>query len=91
LWATPVSTARLAAVFANGLAGEALRCAQLKATAVIEGAGDHCCEYMTGGVIVVLGKVGRNVGAGMTGGLAYFLDEMGGLHLVNQEIVKLNA
>jgi len=42
-----------------------VRCPQLKGTAVIEGAGDHCCEYMTGGVIVVLGKVGRNVGAGM--------------------------
>lgn len=47
------------------------------AKAVIEGAGDHCCEYMTGGVIVVLGKTGRNVGAGMTGGIAYFLDETG--------------
>ena len=46
-------------------------------TAVIEGAGDHCCEYMTGGIIVVLGKVGRNVAAGMTGGLAYSLDEDG--------------
>jgi glutamate synthase (ferredoxin) len=58
--------------------------------AVIEGAGDHCCEYMTGGVVVVLGKVGRNVGAGMTGGLAYFLDEDGSFPaLVNPEIVKL--
>ena len=58
--------------------------------AVIEGAGDHCCEYMTGGVIVVLGKVGRNVGAGMTGGLAYFLDEDNSFpELVNPEIVKI--
>jgi len=66
LWATPVSTARLAAVFANGWL-VSVRCPQPKGTAVI--AGDHRCEYMTGGVIVVLGKVGRNVGAGMTGGL----------------------
>ena len=42
---------------------------------MIEGAGDHCCEYMTGGVVVVLGEVGRNFGAGMTGGIAYVLDE----------------
>jgi len=57
---------------------------------VIEGAGDHCCEYMTGGVIVVLGNVGRNVGAGMTGGLAYFLDEDGSFPAkVNPEIVKI--
>jgi glutamate synthase (ferredoxin) len=56
---------------------------------VIEGAGDHCCEYMTGGVIVVLGKTGRNVGAGMTGGLAYFLDEDGSFsEKVNPEIIK---
>ncbi len=54
------------------------------------GAGDHCCQYMTGGVVVVLSKVGRNVGAGMTGGLAYFLDEDGSFPaLVNQEIVQL--
>ena len=77
-------------LFANGLAGERFAVRNSKATAVIEGAGDHCCEYMTGGVIVVLGKVGRNVGAGMTGGLAYFLDEDGNFpELVNREIVKL--
>ena len=45
--------------------------------AVVEGAGDHCCEYMTGGAVVCLGPVGRNVGAGMTGGLGYFYDEDG--------------
>ena len=44
------------------------------AQAVIEGTGDHCCEYMTGGVVVSLGPVGRNVGAGQTGGWGYFLD-----------------
>jgi len=43
--------------------------------AVIEGAGDHCCEYMTGGVVVVLGRTGRNFAAGMSGGIAYVLDE----------------
>ncbi len=77
-------------LFANGLAGERFAVRNSKATAVIEGAGDHCCEYMTGGFVVVLGKVGRNVGAGMTGGLAYFLDEDGMFpELVNREIVKL--
>jgi glutamate synthase (ferredoxin) len=77
-------------LFANGLAGERFAVRNSKGTAVIEGAGDHCCEYMTGGAIVVLGKVGRNVGAGMTGGLAYFLDEDDNFPaLVNQEIVKL--
>jgi glutamate synthase (NADPH/NADH) large chain len=47
------------------------------AVAVIEGAGDHCCEYMTGGVVVVLGYTGRNFAAGMSGGIAYVLDEDG--------------
>src|SRR5690606_2931514 len=42
--------------------------------AVVEGAGDHCCEYMTGGTVVVLGRTGQNFGAGFTGGLAYVLD-----------------
>ncbi|AFZ00551.1 glutamate synthase large subunit [Calothrix sp. PCC 6303] len=77
-------------LFANGLAGERFAVRNSKATAVIEGAGDHCCEYMTGGTIVVLGAVGRNVGAGMTGGIAYFLDEVGNFpELVNPEIVKI--
>jgi len=58
--------------------------------AVVEGTGDHCCEYMTGGTIVVLGKVGRNVGAGMTGGIGYFLDEDDTfLEKVNGEIVTV--
>ncbi|MBD2353228.1 glutamate synthase large subunit [Tolypothrix sp. FACHB-123] len=77
-------------LFANGLAGERFAVRNSKGVAVIEGAGDHCCEYMTGGVIVVLGKVGRNVAAGMTGGLAYFLDEDGSFpELVNKDIVKI--
>jgi glutamate synthase (ferredoxin) len=61
-------------LYANGIAGERFAVRNSRATAVVEGAGDHCCEYMTGGVVVVLGAVGRNVGAGMTGGLGYFLD-----------------
>jgi glutamate synthase (ferredoxin) len=77
-------------LYANGQAGERFAVRNSAAKAVIEGAGDHCCEYMTGGVIVVLGKVGRNVGAGMTGGLAYFLDEDGSFSKkVNPEIVKV--
>ncbi|MBD2740682.1 glutamate synthase-related protein [Coleofasciculus sp. FACHB-1120] len=77
-------------MLANGQAGERFAVRNSKGMAVIEGAGDHCCEYMTGGVIVVLGRVGRNVGAGMTGGLAYFLDEDGSFtSKVNPEIVKL--
>ncbi|CAA9301990.1 Ferredoxin-dependent glutamate synthase [uncultured Coleofasciculus sp.] len=77
-------------LFANGGAGERFGVRNSTGKAVIEGAGDHCCEYMTGGVIVVLGNVGRNVGAGMTGGLAYFLDEDGSMpSKVNPEIVKI--
>jgi glutamate synthase (ferredoxin) len=77
-------------LYAQGRAGERFAVRNSKAQAVIEGAGDHCCEYMTGGVIVVLGQVGRNVGAGMTGGLAYFLDEDGSLaQKVNKEIIKI--
>ncbi len=77
-------------LFAHGGAGERFGVRNSKGQAVIEGAGDHCCEYMTGGIIVVLGQVGRNVGAGMTGGLAYFLDEDGSFPAkVNREIVKL--
>jgi len=77
-------------LFAEGQAGERFAVRNSAAKAVIEGAGDHCCEYMTGGVIVVLGKVGRNVGAGMTGGLAYFLDEDGSfVKKINPEIVKM--
>lgn len=77
-------------LFASGKAGERFAVRNSKGQAVIEGAGDHCCEYMTGGVVVVLGKVGRNVGAGQTGGLGYFLDEDGSFPAkVNPEIVKI--
>lgn len=77
-------------LFASGQAGERFAVRNSLGRAVIEGAGDHCCEYMTGGLIVVLGKVGRNVGAGMTGGMAYLLDETGNLPAkVNSEIVRI--
>ncbi len=61
-------------LFAAGTAGERFAVRNSGAVAVIEGAGDHCCEYMTGGVVVVLGRTGINFGAGMTGGFAYVLD-----------------
>jgi glutamate synthase (NADPH/NADH) large chain len=61
----------------RGVAGERFAVRNSGATAVIEGAGDHCCEYMTGGVVVVLGPTGRNFAAGMSGGIAYVLDEDG--------------
>ncbi len=77
-------------LFANGRAGERFAVRNSAANAVVEGAGDHCCEYMTGGVVVVLGSVGRNVGAGMTGGLGYFFDEGGSFQAkVNPEIVSV--
>jgi glutamate synthase domain-containing protein 2/glutamate synthase domain-containing protein 1/glutamate synthase domain-containing protein 3 len=62
-------------VFINGVAGERFCVRNSGARAVVEGVGDHCCEYMTGGLVVVLGKTGCNFGAGMSGGLAYVLDE----------------
>jgi glutamate synthase (NADPH/NADH) large chain len=61
-------------LFAAGLAGERFAVRNSGAIAVIEGAGDHCCEYMTGGVVCVLGRTGVNFGAGFTGGFAYVLD-----------------
>jgi len=61
----------------RGVAGERFAVRNSGATAVIEGAGDHCCEYMTGGVAVVLGPTGRNFAAGMSGGIAYVLDADG--------------
>ena len=61
----------------RGVAGERFAVRNSGAVAVIEGAGDHCCEYMTGGIVVVLGRTGRNFAAGMSGGVAYVLDEDG--------------
>jgi glutamate synthase domain-containing protein 3 len=62
-------------VFINGMAGERFAVRNSGAVAVVEGVGDHGCEYMTGGVVVVLGRTGINFAAGMSGGVAYVLDE----------------
>ena len=64
-------------VFLNGMAGERFAVRNSGATAVVEGVGDHGCEYMTNGLVVVLGACGRNFAAGMSGGIAYVLDEDG--------------
>src|SRR6266487_2490425 len=64
-------------LFAAGRAGDRFAVRNSGAVAVLEGAGNHCCEYMTAGVVVVLGPVGRNFGAGMSNGAAYVLDELG--------------
>src|SRR4029078_2216811 len=61
----------------RGVAGERFAVRNSGAIAVVEGAGDHCCEYMTGGVVLGLGPTGRNFAAGMSGGIAYVLDEDG--------------
>jgi glutamate synthase domain-containing protein 3 len=63
--------------FFNGMAGERFAVRNSGATAVVEGVGDHGCEYMTNGLVVVLGCTGRNFAAGMTGGIAYVLDQVG--------------
>ncbi len=62
-------------VFINGLAGERFAVRNSGAVAVVEGVGDHGCEYMTGGIVVVLGRTGRNFAAGMSGGIAYVYDD----------------
>jgi glutamate synthase (NADPH/NADH) large chain len=78
-------------LFAAGRAGERFAVRNSGATAVIEGAGDHCCEYMTDGVVVVLGKTGVNFGAGMTGGFAYILDiERDFVDLYNHELIDIH-
>ncbi|HFD80105.1 MAG TPA: glutamate synthase large subunit [Gammaproteobacteria bacterium] len=74
----------------RGVAGERFAVRNSGATAVVEGVGDHGCEYMTGGVVVVLGKTGRNFAAGMSGGIAYVLDEDGTFeHCCNLAMVEL--
>ncbi|MGA9953373.1 MAG: glutamate synthase-related protein, partial [Bradyrhizobium sp.] len=74
----------------RGIAGERFAVRNSGAIAVVEGAGDHCCEYMTGGIVVVLGKTGRNFAAGMSGGIAYVLDEAGDFRkLCNLAMVEL--
>jgi glutamate synthase (NADPH) large chain len=74
----------------RGIAGERFAVRNSGAVAVVEGAGDHCCEYMTGGIVVVLGKTGRNFAAGMSGGIAYVVDEAGDFEkLCNLSMVEL--
>jgi len=78
-------------LFAAGRAGERFAVRNSGATAVVEGLGDHGCEYMTNGCVVVLGPVGYNFGAGMTGGVAYVLDEANSLAIrYNRELVQLD-
>jgi glutamate synthase (ferredoxin) len=80
------------ALYAAGRAGERFAVRNSGAVAVIEGLGDHGCEYMTGGVVLVLGATGRNFAAGMTGGLAYVFDEEGSFATrCNPEMVELGA
>ncbi len=77
-------------LYAAGRAGERFAVRNSGARAVIEGAGDHCCEYMTGGVITVLGATGHNFGAGMTGGFAYVLDlDNSFVDKYNMELVEI--
>ncbi|HEX6859590.1 MAG TPA: glutamate synthase large subunit [Caulobacteraceae bacterium] len=74
----------------NGVAGERFAVRNSGAVTVVEGAGDHCCEYMTGGVVVVLGETGRNFAAGMSGGIAYVYDPDGRFEsLCNTAMVDL--
>ena len=77
-------------VFINGCAGERFAVRNSGATAVVEGTGDHCCEYMTGGRVVVLGTTGRNFAAGMSGGLAYVWDKNHDFdYYCNMEMIEL--
>ena len=78
--------------FINGVAGERFCVRNSGATAVVEGCGDHGCEYMTGGRAVVLGKTGKNFAAGMSGGIAYVLDEDTTLYKkVNKQLVSMES
>ena len=77
-------------VYINGRAGERFAVRNSGATAVVEGVGDHCCEYMTGGRVVVLGQTGRNFAAGMSGGVAYVWNRDGNFdYFCNMEMVEL--
>jgi glutamate synthase (ferredoxin) len=78
-------------LYAAGQVGERFAVRNSGATAVVEGVGDHACEYMTGGVVLILGPTGRNFGAGMTGGVAYVLDEASTLRQRhNSQLVQLD-
>ena len=77
-------------LYAAGRAGERFAVRNSGCLAVIEGTGDHACEYMTGGIVTVIGDVGVNFGAGMTGGFAYVLDETGDLDIrLNKESIEM--
>ncbi len=79
-------------LYAAGQVGERFAVRNSGATAVVEGVGDHGCEYMTGGTVVILGATGRNFGAGMTGGIAYILDEAGSLERRhNPQLIELRT
>jgi glutamate synthase (NADPH/NADH) large chain len=79
-------------IFLSGLVGERFCVRNSGATAVVEGVGDHGCEYMTGGRVIVLGPTGRNFGAGMSGGIAYVYDRTGDFdRKVNLEMVEIEA
>ncbi|MDR2185593.1 MAG: glutamate synthase large subunit [Treponema sp.] len=79
-------------LYAAGVAGERFCVRNSGAVAVVEGTGDHCAEYMTGGRLVVLGQVGRNFGAGMSGGIAYVLDLKGNFeYFLNRGMVELSG
>ena len=78
-------------VYINGRVGERFGVRNSGAIAVIEGAGDHCCEYMTGGRVVVLGETGRNFAAGMSGGVAYVWNKNGNFdYFCNMDMVELS-
>ncbi|MFM1887624.1 MAG: glutamate synthase large subunit [Pseudomonadota bacterium] len=78
-------------IYAAGQAGERFAVRNSGAVAVVEGAGDHCCEYMTGGVVCVLGRTGVNFGAGFTGGFAYVLDlDRGFVDRYNHELIDIH-
>lgn len=78
-------------LYVNGRVGERFAVRNSGAIAVIEGAGDHCCEYMTGGRVVVLGETGRNFAAGMSGGVAYVWNKKGDFdYFCNMDMVEIN-
>jgi glutamate synthase (NADPH/NADH) large chain len=78
-------------LYVNGKVGERFGVRNSGAIAVVEGAGDHCCEYMTGGRVVVLGETGRNFAAGMSGGVAYVWDKSHNFdYFCNMDMVEIN-
>ena len=78
-------------LLAAGLAGERFAVRNSGATAIVEGIGDHGCEYMTGGIVIILGNTGINFGAGMTGGIAYVLDlERRFVDCINNELIEIH-